>query len=51
MKELELKEMKEISGGILGALGIAIGIVLGLGEIAEEVWESLAEEYYQPNCN
>jgi len=35
VKELSKKEMKTIDGGFLELLAAAVGLVLGLGEIAE----------------
>ncbi len=40
--ELSKNEVKKTNGGFLGLLAAAIGIVIGIGEIAESMGESYA---------
>ncbi|WP_340066806.1 class IIb bacteriocin, lactobin A/cerein 7B family [Ascidiimonas aurantiaca] len=44
-KELDALEIRKINGGWLEPLGVAIGIVIGLGEIAEKLGETVGENF------
>ena len=42
VQELSIKKAKETNGGFLGFLAFVIGIVIGVGEIAENAGEAYA---------